>query len=42
VDRGDLPPNPVWASEAVDLINGLEPAADLVGALAWKDEPMNS
>jgi nitronate monooxygenase len=34
VARGDLPPVPVWASEAIDLITGLIPAADLVGALA--------
>src|SRR6266511_844948 len=34
VARGDLPPLPVWASEAVDLINDLPSAADLVGALA--------
>src|SRR5262245_23960919 len=34
VARGDLPPQPVWASEAIDLITDLRPAADLVGALA--------
>jgi len=34
VARGDLAPVPVWASEAIDLITGLIPAADLVGALA--------
>jgi nitronate monooxygenase len=34
VARGDLPPAPVWASEAIDLITGLVPAADLVAALA--------
>jgi nitronate monooxygenase len=34
VARGDLPPQPVWAGEAVDLISDLLPAADLVGALA--------
>ena len=32
--RGDLPPQPVWAGEAVDLISDLPSAADLVGALA--------
>jgi nitronate monooxygenase len=34
VARGDLPPQPVWAGEAVDLISDLLPAADLVGLLA--------
>jgi nitronate monooxygenase len=34
VARGELPPVPVWASEAIDLITGLRPAADLVGDLA--------
>ena len=34
VTRGDLPPQPVWAGEAVDLISDLPPAAGLVGALA--------
>ena len=34
VARGDLPPLPVWASEAIDLIDDLPSAADLVGALA--------
>jgi nitronate monooxygenase len=34
VARGDLPPQPVWAGEAVDLISDLASAADLVGALA--------
>jgi nitronate monooxygenase len=34
VARGDLPPLPVWASEAIDLINDLPSAADLVRALA--------
>src|ERR1022692_1330853 len=38
VARGDLPPIPVWASEAIDLINDLPPAADLVGALAAQAE----
>ena len=36
--RGDLPPLPVWASEAIDLITDLPPAADLVGALAAQAE----
>jgi nitronate monooxygenase len=34
VTRGDLPPQPVWASEALDLINDLPSAAELVGNLA--------
>jgi nitronate monooxygenase len=34
VARGDLLPLPAWASEAVDLITELAPAADLVGTLA--------
>jgi nitronate monooxygenase len=38
VARGDLLPVPVWASEAIDLINDLRPAADLVGALAAEAE----
>ncbi|MEC3917992.1 NAD(P)H-dependent flavin oxidoreductase [Nocardia sp. CDC160] len=38
VERGDLPPTPVWASEAVDLIASLEPAADLVERLAAEAE----
>jgi nitronate monooxygenase len=38
VARGDLPPLPVWASEAVDLINDLPPAAGLVGILAAQAE----
>ena len=38
VARGDLPPQPVWASEAIDLITDLPPAADLVAALAAQAE----
>jgi nitronate monooxygenase len=38
VARGELPPVPVWASEAIDLITDLRPAADLVGALAAQAE----
>ena len=34
VARGELPPLPTWASEAIDLITDLPPAADLVAALA--------
>ena len=36
--RGELPPQPVWAGEAVDLIHDLPPAAELVGALAAQAE----
>ncbi|WP_431899921.1 NAD(P)H-dependent flavin oxidoreductase [Nonomuraea sp. bgisy101] len=38
VVRGDLPPLPVWAGEAVDLITDLPPAADLVATLARQAE----
>ena len=38
VARGDLPPEPVWASEGIDLITGLAPAADLVAGLAAEAE----
>jgi nitronate monooxygenase len=38
VVRGDVPSSPVWASEAIDLINDLPPAADLVTALAAQAE----
>lgn len=38
VARGDLPAEPVWASEAIDLITEVSPAADLVGALAAQAE----
>jgi nitronate monooxygenase len=34
VASGELPPYPVWAGEAVDLITDLPSAADLVGDLA--------
>jgi nitronate monooxygenase len=34
VARGELPPLPVWASQAIDLITDLPPAADLVAVLA--------
>jgi nitronate monooxygenase len=33
VTRGAIPPLPVWAGEAVDLITDRPPAGDLVGAL---------
>jgi nitronate monooxygenase len=38
VARGDLRLEPVWASEAIDLIAELSPAADLVAALAAQAE----
>jgi len=38
VARGDLPQSPVWASEAIDLITEITPAAELVGALAAQAE----
>ncbi|MDF2265253.1 nitronate monooxygenase [Streptomyces coacervatus] len=38
VERGEIPPLPVWASEAIDLITDLPPAADLVAALAAQAE----
>ena len=37
-DQGDLAVVPVWASEAIDLITGLAPAADLVGIIAAEAE----
>ena len=38
VARGDLPRQPVWASQAIDLITDLPPAADLVETLAAQAE----
>jgi nitronate monooxygenase len=38
VANGDLPPQPFWASQAIDLIHGLPSAADLVGLLAAQAE----
>jgi len=38
VANGDLPPRPVWASEAIDLISDRPPAAGLIGALAAQAE----
>jgi nitronate monooxygenase len=38
VARGDLPPLPVWASEAIDLITDLRPAGELVAAIAAQAE----
>jgi nitronate monooxygenase len=34
VESGELPREPIWASDAIDLITDLRPAADLVGDLA--------
>lgn len=38
IARGELPSTPVWASQAIDLINDLPSAIDLVGALAAQAE----
>lgn len=38
VARGELPPLPIWAGEAVDLITDRPPAADLVATLASQAE----
>jgi nitronate monooxygenase len=38
VARGELPPMPVWAGQAADLINDLPSAANLVGVLAAEAE----
>lgn len=38
IARGDLPPQPVWASQAIDLINDVPSAVDLVGTLAAQAE----
>jgi nitronate monooxygenase len=38
VARGDLLPQPAWASEAIDLINDLPAAAELVAILAAQAE----
>lgn len=38
VARGQVPPQPIWAGEAVDLITDLPPAADLVTNLAVQAE----
>ena len=34
VASGELPPGPVWASQAIDLITDLPPASDVVTSLA--------
>jgi nitronate monooxygenase len=33
ITSGQLPPDPVWASQAIDLITEVSPAADIVAAL---------
>ncbi|GAA3262893.1 nitronate monooxygenase [Nonomuraea helvata] len=38
VERGEIPPLPVWAGEGIDLINDLPSAADLVGRMAKEAE----
>jgi nitronate monooxygenase len=38
VAGGEVPPLPVWAGEAVDLVTDLPPAADLVAGLATQAE----
>jgi nitronate monooxygenase len=38
IARGDLPAQPVWASQAIGLIHDLPPAGDLVGVLAAQAE----
>jgi nitronate monooxygenase len=38
IAAGDLPPEPVWASQAIDLITELSPAADLVAGLSAEAE----
>jgi len=38
ISRGELLPEPVWASEAIDLITEVAPAADIVAALAAQAE----
>ena len=38
VDAGDIPPVPVWASEAIDLITAVRPAAEIVADLVGHAE----
>jgi len=38
VARGAIPPLPVWAGEAIDLITDLPSAADLVATLTTQAE----
>ncbi|MFF7635032.1 NAD(P)H-dependent flavin oxidoreductase [Kitasatospora sp. NPDC008050] len=38
VAQGEIPPQPLWAGEGIDLVNDLPSAADLVGTLAAQAE----
>jgi nitronate monooxygenase len=38
VDRGDISTMPVWAGQALDLVTSIEPAGELVAALAAQAE----
>jgi nitronate monooxygenase len=38
IASGQLPPDPVWASQAIDLITEVSPAADIVAALGAQAE----
>jgi nitronate monooxygenase len=38
VASGELPPQPVWASQAIDLITDLPPAAEVIAGLAAQAE----
>jgi nitronate monooxygenase len=38
VASGELPPQPVWASQAIDLITDLPPAAEVIASLAARAE----
>jgi nitronate monooxygenase len=38
IDAGELPPLPVWASEAIDLITDIWPAGDIVEGMAAEAE----
>jgi nitronate monooxygenase len=38
VASGELPPSPVWASQAIGLITDLPPAAEVVAALVAQAE----
>ena len=38
VASGALPPEPVWASQAIDLITDLPPAAEVIAGLAGQAE----
>jgi nitronate monooxygenase len=38
VASGEFPPQPVWASQAIDLITDLPPAAEVIAAIAAQAE----